>query len=200
MKMSRMQAKRKLGETITKEYMVSTRPPMKRIKTYITEMELNNMLMQTCNKTLAHFRIEQDDDGNLLDPSTWPHLSLCPDKASPNVCMDHHLSLSVGLNISCDWDLEHDTKNSGNGALNDAKLMRFFKVMIACHNVTYGSTLSPPRAKQIQQAFREYLGWVNPKTDPWLLYWAPLIVKGLGLNIDITSDTGMQDHDLPANN
>ena len=102
MKMSRMQAKRKLGETITKEDMVSNRPPLKRIKTYITEMELNNMLMQTCNKTLAHFRIEEDDDGNLPDPFTWPHLSLCPDKASPNVCMDHHLSLSVGLNISCD--------------------------------------------------------------------------------------------------
>ena len=47
MKMSRMQAKRKLGETITKEDRVSNRPPMKRIKTYITEMELNNMLTQT---------------------------------------------------------------------------------------------------------------------------------------------------------
>lgn len=193
---SRSAVLRKLGEAVPKEEQFKSEPPLKRIKTLANILETNNMHTIASTHSLARYRIKMLPSGEWeLSPYLWPHLSLCPDRAAPNIATDCFLGQHVLLNVHTDWDLEHDYKNSGNQALKDNRLWKMWVAMTAAHNCTYGSQLSPARFFQIKEAFKIYCDTVNPKTDAWLLYWMPFIIKHLKLEskIDIGSDTAPQD-------
>ena len=97
----------------------------RRVKTYVTEIEMSNMLFMSTGKSIAYVIIEKDANGEYPDAYTWPHLNACLDRASPNVAMDSHLGYGdAKLNVNVDWDLEHDTKNSSNAAMRDTGLWR----------------------------------------------------------------------------
>ena len=70
--------------------------------------------------------------------------------------MDGFLGHGDSYNIHIDWDLEHDTKNSGHNALKEVGLWKPLVTWVACHNAVYGSKMSPGRFQQIGQTFEEY--------------------------------------------
>ena len=147
---SRVAAKRLLGEVVPPDEKPAQQAKKRRVKTYVTEIEMSNMLFMSTGKSIAYFNIEKDADGEYPDAYTWPHLNACLDRASPNVAMDSHLGYGhLKFNVHVDWDLEHDTKNSSNAAMRDTGLWRGHVSLVSAHNCTYGSALSPARHDQI---------------------------------------------------
>ena len=152
------------------------------------------MLKGSAGQTLARYHINPESE-LFQRPFEWPHLNFCLDRAANNICMDNYFAYVANLNVHCDWDVEHDSKNSGNQALKDAGLWKFHVTMVAAHNCTYGSQMSPARSKQIREAFAEYTEFVNPRTDPSFQYWLPFLIQHLGLEgkIDPGSSTCAED-------
>ena len=108
------------------------------MKTYITAMSFANQLAGI-GPSLAKFHIlpkekppgaaDGDDEDIyadrpelLPDPYVWPHVTLCTDHSSDNVCMEHAFHYRYYINCSFEHDKDHGTQRMHIGALKQAGL------------------------------------------------------------------------------
>jgi hypothetical protein len=174
-------AKRSLGDDEGAAYKPAKK--RRRVKTLISIMHVNNMLIHMAGKTLKNYSTYHAD-GSLKDPFEWEHLNCSPDCGADMVCFDHYLAYEKELNVSSDPDLSHGCKNAGKNALQETNLWKHVVAMSSASNLAYGSTLSPPRLQQIRENAEEYFG--NPETDEWFQVALPHLVHQLKLDVDIT--------------
>ncbi len=59
-------------------------------------------------------------------------------------------------------------------------MYKFMVTMAAGQNMTHGSTMSPPRLQQLQEACKEYFSIFTCSTDPLFALWGPNIAKAMG--------------------
>lgn len=176
--------KRKLGQG-GKESAPPRAPKRRRLKSYVTLMQIDNMLRGNADKCLADFHIAPGPTGCLPDPFTWPSLNLSPDSGPDMVCLAHFLAYAKGLNINADFDLCHSSSNSAKNALKRSKLWTHQVLMSAAANCVYGSTLSPPRLQQIRECVEEFFETSTPD-DPYFQSYLPLLVDQLRLGVQLT--------------
>ena len=90
----RGQVKRKIGEAMTREESLHL-PQRKRTKTYLSIMNVNNILRLHAKKSLANYHKPRNADGSFVDKDYfgWEQLHMIVDCDSPNVCMDHFFGM-----------------------------------------------------------------------------------------------------------
>lgn len=177
--------KRKLGLLVGKEHAPPPPPKRRRTKSFVTMMQVDNMLRGSVGASLADFQIRPGADGEFADPFTWRSLNLALDMGADMVCMFHYLCYDKQLNLSADWDLAHSSSNAAKNALKGCKLWTHQVLMSAASNCVYGSTLSPPRLQQIRECVAEYFDTCTPD-DPYFQFYLPHLLEQLRLGIAMT--------------
>ena len=112
-------------------------PKRRRLKTFQCIMQLNNMLELSAGVSLSHF-LPGESCESAYDQ---PHLDLCPDMGPDMVCLDHALTYYKQLNITCHYDIDHATSNTGKCALKQSGLWSTAILMASANNCVYGSAL-----------------------------------------------------------
>ena len=176
----RGQVKRRIGQCPTREETLQL-PKRKRAKTYCTIMAMNNLLRLHAKKDWTNYHIKCLDDGTYepADPFTWEHFAAIIDADSCNVCTDHFLGYEKSMNITWDYDMSHIGKAAGRGAMKDTAMWKHQVLMVAGQNCVHGSTLSPPRMRQIQEMLTEYFNTADYRTDAIFQFYLPHLIKQL---------------------
>ena len=177
--------KRKLGLQGPKRANPPRVAKRRRVKSFLTGMQIDNMLRGSTDTTLADYVIQPDASGSLPSPWVWRSLNLSPDMGPDMVCLYHFLAYDKLLNINADFDLSHASQNSSKAALKSAKLWTRQVLMVVAANCVCGSTLSPPRLQQIRECVEEFFDTASP-SDPFFQYHLPYLVEQLKLGIALT--------------
>ena len=136
-----IQEARKAGKQVAE--LPSLQGKLLRMKTYITITSLANML-HGIGSSLPKFQVKPKPrivDEPLLDidpempelftdPYEWPHLTLCTDHASDNICMEHAFHHMFMMNCSFEHDKDHGMQRMHVQALKTAGLW--------AHQVSHG--------------------------------------------------------------
>ena len=171
--------------------------PKRRVKTLQNMIHMDGFVQNLTKgkKTLYTYFVERGEDGRITsDPYLWELLNSCTDRAPDNVCTKHYFD-HIGLCVNFDFDEDHDGANIQKGALHDTKLYRFVTLIAGCLNLAYGSMMSPPRLKQIQQALVHHWSSHTPSSDQWFQFWLPYMLVQLQsiTYINPASPTAAQD-------
>ena len=178
-KCSRAFNKRKLGGGSKKKVVVESLPKRRRLKTFQLSVQLSNMIRLRTGKHLIDFVYKPDDAGNwLADPYNWLSFSMSPDKGVECVAVSTFLPYEKFVNCTTDFDLALDVKCATRCALKTAKLWNHCVTATSAHNVTYGSTLSPPRLQAIKECFTEFVDEGGIQSE-YFQFVLPLICMAL---------------------
>ena len=154
-------------------------------------IQLNNMIVQASNRlSLSDFLIP---DMEAASPFSWPRLNLAPDQGPNCICMDSYLAYKRCANLNCDWDPSHGATADTNGTIKEVGLWREVLLYCSAVNCVHGSALSPPRLQQLREATIEYLTNMNVKSCAIFHDALPKVVKGMDLDIDMLSDTALEE-------
>lgn len=104
---------------------------LKRGKTFVHAMNINNMCRQSGGFTLKRFQVHWPKGQSLPteSPFNWAHVNFCEDRDSVNVCLDHALcyrrdDADKKFNAHTDYDLNHTTTLSSAHAIKRANKWR----------------------------------------------------------------------------
>ena len=183
-------ALRREGMELAKHERSAKAKKRRRAKTFSATLMTNNMLRQLGLSGLGHFRVEKDADGYyLVSPFKWNHLHLCPDMGPAMMCMYGFLAYKLGLNVDFSFDLSHGAHNAAKATIKKVGLYRHEIVYCSAQNVTYGSALSPARLQQTREIVDEWFRTGDPNTDPWFQLHLPLLVKQMGLQVNLADES-----------